>query len=577
MNFQELQIYVLDKSNNLGSPLPYTGAENARWQVERDELQRHYDGQPPEAIKDAFPNEEGLVLKYRLKIFQSPTRGPLLKAVDDIWRMFSSSRQSISASNDEFFKWVKSPMWDGMPLIDWTMRVAYAVRVIDPNGYLALLPSGKGMQDQSTRIDVTAQVVGSKSLIAERPDLIAWRTGKSAMYGTPEMIHYLTDEVYATQKSAGDGGKILTLVYAHNIGRLPAIKLGGTTVIEIEDGQPKSRQISDFSYSLALMNKLAVMDSQNDSVTISTCFPIRFIDGEPCGTCNGYGVEQVANSSGVISTQTCHTCNGAKYVFPSSPLLGYFRRPTPPGVTPEERQAMSARKPIEFAGPDISTIQHLSERRDKLKLELDEFLNIQKAQNYAQSGVSKEKDRESMYIQIGRIAQYWFDIMIKGVLEISQAYYEPNENMRGTISVSAPVSFDIKDESDLLDEFVVLYEKAPLIMRYPAFMDYIKKRFSNDEALLRAAGLAVMYAPLSIANEAERRGKPDADIIKATYAMPYLLQIAKDTNGFAKGVGIDKMTDDEILSALEVKIQPDLDAAKTMSASLADGIINGNV
>lgn len=576
MNFTQLQSYVRDRANLLGSPLPFMEAEKARWITERDELRRHYDGKPPEAIKDAFPNEEGLVMNYRLKIFQSPTRGPFLRAVDEIWRLFSSSRHSIVLSSEEYSKWVESPTWDGMNLVHWIMRVAYASRVIDPNGYLALLPTGNGLKKQGIRVEVTTTVVGSKSLILEKSDLLIWKTGKTPLLGTPETTHFLTDEVYATQSQDQAGKNILTLIYTHNMGRLPAIKLGGTTVIEIENEQPKSRQISDFSHALTAMNTLSVIHSQNDSVTLTTCFPHRFIDGVPCGTCGGHGIEMILATDGTQTEQTCHTCHGSKYVFPASPMLGYFLRPVPPGVTPEEREAMAARKPIEFAGPDISTIKHLSERRDKLKSELDECLNVQKAQNYAQSGVSKEKDRESMYIQIGKISEYWFGVMIKGVLEIAQGYFEPNESMRGTISVSAPVSFDIKDEGVLLEEFVTLFEKAPMILRYSAFFDYIKKRFSNDPALYRAASLAVMYAPLSIANEAERRGKPEADLVKATYAMPYLLQISKETNGFTKGTGAEPMTDEAILALLETRIAPDLESAKTNAASLADGILNFN-
>lgn len=576
MNFKQLQSYVRERAYLLNSPLPLLEAEKARWLSERDELQRHYEGKAPDALKEAFPNEEGLVLGYRLKIFQSPTRGPFLKAVDEIWRMFSSSRHSIVISNENFSKWVKTPSWEGMNLVDWTMRVAYASRVIDPNGYLALLPTGKGLSNVSVNVSVSTTVVGSKSLLVELPDLLVWKTGKTPHLGTAETTHFLTDEVYATQTPNESGRNTITLVYSHNIGRLPAIKLGGTTVIEIENDQPKSRQISDFSHALAPMNKLSVIESQNDSVTLTTCFPHRFIDGVPCDTCGGHGVEIVNNAAGNSIEQTCHTCKGAKYVFPASPMLGYFLRPVPPGVTPQEREAMATRKPIEFAGPDIATIQHLAERRDKLKVELDEALNVKKSQTFAQSGVSKEKDMESMYIQIGKISQYWFDVMIKGVLEVAQGYFEPNAEMRGTISVSAPVSFDIKDESVLLEEFVTLFEKAPMILRYSAFFDYIKKRFSNDPALYRAANLAVMYAPLSIANEAERRGKPEADLVKATYAMPYLLQISKETNGFTNGVGKEPMTDKEILVLLEERIAPDLERAKTNAGTLAAGILNFN-
>lgn len=575
MDFVELQQYIASKADT--SLLPYTsdGEKKPRWQVERDELMQHYEGIASKVLEDAFPNEEKIILDYRKKIYQPLTRGAFLKAVDEIWRLFSSSRYSVTFSNTDFEKWVDLPMWDGMSVEQWVLRVAYACRVVDPNGYIVIIPKGPGLTDGTKKVDIDLSIVNSKSIVDDRVDLLSWDEGKSDFsIGQNHITHYMTDEVYAVSRVGTDGARVLEMVYEHQAERVPAVKLGGRTIIEIENGRPKSRQISDFAHALPLMNSLAVVDNQYVSVMLSSCFPHRFIQGVPCGPCHGTGRTSVVGTDGQQVISACTTCNGGGQVFPVSPLLGYYINPAPPGVTPQEREVMANRKPIEFAGPDISTIQFLADRRDKLKTELNESLDIQVAQSFAQSGVSKEKDREGMYIQIARIADYWFNVMLKSVLEIAQIYWEPIESIRGQVNVTAPVSFDIKNEGDLLSEFVELYTSAPAILRYPAFSDYVQKRFANNAALARAATLAVQYAPLSIANENEKRGKPEIDLIKAAWAMPLLLLILKETNGFLNGSN-EPMTDDQILALLEKKIEPYL--IVPVVGTLADGLINGDL
>lgn len=573
MNFVELQEYLSKKPDTALIPLPTDTGKRKRWEVDRDELLEHYEGTASKVLAKAFPNEEKVILDYRKEIYQPLTRGAFLKAVDEIWRLFSSSRYSKEISNIDFKAWVDSPLWDGMSMEQWVLRVAYACRVVDPEGYMVLLPKGDGLTDATKKVGVDLSIVSSKYIIEDSETLLAWEEGKEEHGINYSMVkHYMTDEVYAISRTK-DGKITLDLVYEHAAERIPAVKLGGRTVIEIEKGKPRSRQISDFAHALPLMNSLSVVDNQYVSVMLSSCFPHRFIQGVPCGKCQGVGKESNINDDGTQTLSTCGTCKGAGQVFPVSPLLGYYINPAPPGVTPQEREAMANRKPIEFAGPEISTIEFLADRRDKLKTELNESLDIQTAQTFAQSGLSKEKDREGMYIQIARIADYWFNVMLKSVLDIALIYWEPIPGNRGTISVAAPVSFDIKNEGDLLAEFVELYANAPLILRYPAFADYVKKRFSNNPALARATTLAVQYAPLSIANENEKRGRPEAELVKAFWAMPLLLEIQAETNGF-KGTRGEPMTDAEILTMLDEKIKPYLDAAQPAAQTLAEAAIN---
>lgn len=567
MNFNELIEYLQSQpENTLGAHVKM--GSKARWEKEREEMQKHYEGKPVEAIQKAFPNEDELVKQYRLDNYEPVTRSPLFRAIDEIWRMFSESRHSITIKNEEFAAYADRIAWDGHNLKQWLFRVGYAYRVVDPNGYVFVKPKGEGIVNGMKRVDLDLTVVNSKSVIIERPDLIAWtETEDNEGYDFLNMnatVHYVTDEVYATSTPGKAGIRQMKLVFNHQLKRLPCIRLGGRTVVELSKNlKPEIRQISDFTHALSIMNRFAVIDSQCESVTYSSCFPFKFINGVTCAVCAGNGVTSVATVEGAPKrTSTCKTCKGSGKVFPISPLNGYFVNPPPAGMTADDRKMQADKPPIQFVGPPIETILHLSERRDKLKKEVEDSLDIQQNLAIAQSAVSKEQDRQGSYIQLARISDYWFNVVIKGVIEIGLGLFEPVEEKRGEVVVVPPVSFDIKDEFALLNEFITLYEKAPLALRFSAFDDYVKRRFTNDSSSARAAMLAVEYCPLTIANENEKRSATPEDIVKATYAMPFLLSIAKETNGFiVEGKnGFEPMEDKAIFDLLAERMQAVLSA-----------------
>jgi len=562
MNLEELQTFLDSQTDNTLGALVKQGSK-ARWESERDEMRRHYEGKPVEAIEKAFPNEDAEILKYRIDNYEPVTRSPLFRAIDEIWRMFTESRHSITVKNEEFSKYSERVLWDGHSFTQWLFRVGYAYRVVDPNGYICVKPKGKGLEDTTVRVDLDLCVINSVSIVHERHDLIAWKESNADEFDFLSMdatMHYMTDEVYATSKPGKAGAREMKLVFNHKLGRVPCVKLGGRTVVELsKKGKLEIRQISDFTHALSIMNRFAVIDSQCESVTYSSCFPFKFINGVSCAVCAGNGVTVTTNADGTKGKSgTCKTCKGSGKVFPISPLSGYFVNPPPAGMTADDRKAMMERPPIQFVAPPIDTIKHLSERRDILKKEVEDSLDIQQNLAIAQSAVSKEQDRQGSYIQLARISDYWFNVVMKGVLEIGLAMFEPVENQRGEVIVVPPVSFDIKDETSLLDEFITLYEKAPLVLRFSAFADYVKRRFTNDSSSARAAMFAVEYSPLTIANAEEKRNASQEDLIKSTYAMPLLLSIARETNGFIDPKN-EPMEDAAILAILEAKIKPYLD------------------
>lgn len=561
MNFQELVEYLKSQPEiNLGAPEKL--GPKARWEQEREEMQRHYEGKPVDAIQKAFPNEDLEVMKYRLDNYEPVTRSPLFRAIDEIWRMFTESRHSITIQHEEFAEYADKIAWNGHSFKQWLFRVGYAYRVVDPNGYIFVKPKGDGIFDGTKRVELDLAIINSKSVILEKPDLVAWTESEGEVYNFMSLnatVHYVTDEVYAVSKPGKAGVRDMQLVFNHKLGRLPCIRLGGRTVVELSKNlKPEVRQISDFTHALSIMNRFAVIDSQCESVTYSSCFPFKFINGVSCAVCAGNGVTMMVNEDGTVKkTTTCKTCKGSGKVFPISPLNGYFVNPPPAGMTEGERRAQMDRPPIQFVGPPIDTILHLSERRDRLKKEVEDSLDIQQNLAIAQSAVSKEQDRQASYIQLARISDYWFNVVVKGVLEIGLGMFEPVEGNRGEIIVVPPVSFDIKDEFALLTEFITLYEKAPLALRFSAFADYVKRRFTNDASSARAALLAVEYCPLTIANENEKRNATPEDLVKATYSMPFLLSIAKDTNGFVvlNGSEFQPIPDADIFAMLDERFK----------------------
>jgi hypothetical protein len=210
--------------------------------------------------------------------------------------------------------------------------------------------------------------------------------------------------------------------------------------------------------------------------------------------------------------------------------------------------------PIRYEGPPIDSVVVLNNERDKTERSAENALNIQKAVELAQSGRAKEIDRERDYVAIGRIAEDFFNKLAQSLRIIQGLRFLDTDS---EIVVNPPRSFDIKNESGLLAEFLEAMKDTPPNFRYSAYMDFIKRRLSSDKKAQRVAMLAAEYAPLYLYSTDERealllaRTISREDAIKAVFVFSALQKlIGEDFDIYQDGAAIFEAIDEELSERL---------------------------
>jgi hypothetical protein len=487
----------------------------------------HYYGEIPASLKSAFPNETGPIMDYRIDNYRPRTKTKILAAIGEIYRLFSASKYSIDVSA-RLADYLDALRLDGVPVYDYFFKILYPLRVIDPNAILLLKPDGAGLVSEAVAVEVSAVVVTSDRVLND------WRRDGFLIYspeaGTPSEVlgHVVTSDFYGDILRDGSS-EMVSETYRHGLGSLPFFALGGRSVSRFLGGRSYTVYESDFSHALPYLDDLAVIGNQAESVLLSACFPIKLVTGVNCDPCNGRGVVPDAEGLDFVKCKKCH--GSGRSFFPASPLAGYYIAPPPDGATSEERREALSVSPIRYEGPPVDSVIVLNEQKAKAEAAADNALNIQKAVLFAQSGRAKEMDRERDYISIGRIAADWFSKLGR-LLEILQGlrFLDTSD----PVVINPPRSFDIKTETGLLSEFLESLKDTPPGLRFSAYMDFVKRRFSGDELAQKLAALAAKYSPLYLATMEERealllsRAVTRGDVIKAVFVFPVLQSIAAE-------------------------------------------------
>ena len=296
---------------------------------------------------------------------------------------------------------------------------------------------------------------------------------------------------------------------------------------------------------------------------LSTCFPIKFVDGIDCNTCHGTG--RVYNEANPDKPKTCGTCGGHGKVLFMSPLAGYNLSP-PPSLMDEKA---GSRDPIRFYSPETSTIQMTSDEAKSALENAKMVLNIDRSLKSAQSGVAKEMDREPEYLEISKISDDMY-MKLQHTLEVVQALVFMDTDSE--ISVNPPVSFDIKTEVELMAEFAESQKGMDASIRYGAYLSYIDQRYSQNETMKRIAQLSSAYTTLILFTIDERNKLLAAgqitqdDAIKATYVFDTILELHYTGQ-------IDIFDEDmaAITNAIDNAIQPKIDGLEMVEPEPAFG------
>lgn len=559
MNVEEFFEFINESGHTISTPPIHPFKKE--WAKIKKSIAPHFYGDTPEALEKAFPNEDSQILEYRKNTYQAKTESPLVKAIGELHRLLSNAKHSIRFENDNMREYIDSARFNELSLPKFFFNIAIPQRILDPNAILLVTPKGEGLEDVTKRVDVDMNLISSDRIIFKDPKykLLIYKGVKRNKYQNTlslisDVLHVVTDVFYGEVKIV-DKAYVLDVLYEHNLGFIPWVTLGGRAIIKYDNaGNEFIYYKSDFSPAIPYLNDAAIYDNQHKSVMLATCFPIKFVEGVTCNSCNGNGTYLSDDTETVTD---CVKCSGSGKILFISPLAGYHLNP---GNT-KLGQDVAQPDPIRYFSPDVSTIQYTGEVA-KLSLEKAEnVLNINRALKQAQSGTAKELDKESEYIEVGKVSD---DVYMKldSLLEIVQGLVFMD--VESEVIVNAPISFDLKTEMDLMQEFAESQKGQPAAIRFEAYKSYMDRRFSTDLVAKRIAELCPMYTSLylyTITERVELLGSmqiSSKDAIKATFVFDAVLHLYYETE-----FDIFESTNEQIKAEIDKVLQPQFDALKT--------------
>lgn len=526
-----------------------------QWIKIRDTMFVHTRGRNPgKILTDRRPNEDPEIQKYRLSIYEPITKGSMNRAIDKLYRIFGAANFSIQVS-EELSLYLDQKKFHGQYFYSFIQKYVVRRMIEDPNGFLAWIPSGEGLNDPSQKVDVEPILIDSGKIIYIDHETLTWESDEKSEIRkngkiVPEgrVIYTLTEDSFFRHDQIGDWKDrrfALTEIYRHEIGILPAIILGG-------DSTNEDYFESYFSAYVPFANEAIRQYSDWQGVMTNSCFPYR---EEVAETCSAPGCRDgVCWDTKSEEHRACRVCKGTGKVITRSPF-GVFLRPKGGNVLDGEP---SSEPMIRFISPPVDVIEYSGKAWETLLKKAEEALHLNTIDE-AQSGAAKMIDREDGFMVLTKISNNIFDEIIYKSLLIIEKYRNVSNPMDPIII--KPISFSMKTEDDLISEINQLTDKnAPVAFLVESTKDLAKKRFSGNKSISRMVEILVIYDPIYHISAKDKQTllaggiiKKD-DVLKSLFAYKTLsAKVAMEGNQY-----LEKPLD-EIFKDLDSEIQKIID------------------
>jgi len=465
-------------SGGLSAFSPEIALLRSEWLAVKAGIAPHFYGLMPLAVNEAFPNEDAAQLAYRRRIHTSPTKDKLWKAITDVNRVIMSVN-FVTNYGDNLAKWLaqnKAP-FNGFNLLEYIGNALYPQRVLDPNGWYAVLPEGLAdmaengqgelvsIQPQSRKdLGVKVMYYPSENLIYKSAevmifaeykinDALVGMVGSGAYIASQLCYRILTKESSFLYNPNGKAPAEMYQEYFQADGReeIPAGLLGGRWIprVSTNTGLNLSYFESDFSFAVPVMNDLSVVKNQHKAITCTSVFPTTVIREIPCkaeGCNHGKVYEKPIDGSyqvdeyGQAIMHDCKTCNG-RGTIDLSALNGIS---VPKGGFAADDKPISLSDYIYHDSPDVSAVQELGAQVQTANDEVSQALTILQQKVVGQSAESKDADMQdkqtflsNIAIALARIAENILRWSAYVVLD------SPTPAELAQISVAAPKTFNI--------------------------------------------------------------------------------------------------------------------------------------
>jgi hypothetical protein len=537
------------------------------WAEVVKDMRPSYYGEMPPAIVEAFPNETPHQHKYRLDIFRSATKELLWQAISDVKRLVMSDKFAIE-SGAGLKPLIHSNFYGITRRVDfekYIFNTVYPRRVLDPNALLASIPISNPA-NLSEPVAVDLRIFSSSDILYFSRFLIIvfdrYKTDRAndgvCIYRAFTPTHQI--EIVKTQDSRTEQSWFIDPMqtYVHNSNDLGVTVLGGReiTVFDASLKLDITYYEGDFSCAVPAMDTLDRTNNQLQAATLRTVFPHMVTQGIKCEAtgCNG-GMVTIRDKDGEIVYKNidspnpepiekpCKKCGG-KGTVSLSVLDNITITPPNNDIFDEDGKLKIsgnlADKIIGFAAPDISSIKELREQKAEAKADATEALNLVKPSKFAESGVSKEKDREGKSTALQDISD-GMAMMAKGTL-VSMASLRFINTMERDDEIKAiriiqPEDFEIKPVEELSKEFFDNLMSKPIALRQMQYNQLLLKRFKNNPEMVLLNNIAFAYTNgLHLETQKELADKVSAgfitreEAVKALKISPVLKKLVRMGN-----------------------------------------------
>lgn len=502
---------------------------------------------PVELLLAQRPNEEYHIYEYRLANYRAITYGSMNRAFDSLFRITNDINYSIKNCPDKVQDYISKEMFMQQSLRMFLEKIALKRDIEDPNGALAWLPTGEGL-------DSSAKAVEPKPFLFYSEDILDWtdevfvakasemspiKSGrKEVLEG--EVYWMLTKQWIYKIVQTGTAKKVryeLFAVYPHAQGHIPAIQLGG-------DLNAEGYYDSFFAPYLAFGDEAVVAFSDWQAIRVNTAYPfteefmVQCDIKIPLKQSNKPSTSEEEFSSDPggpgHDEEVLHLKRVELKPMPRTPY-GVVQRQVPPtGQTMGEAVLPADIPSRRFIHPEVAILENARKDWDFLMEKAEDSLHLNLGEGKNLSGDAKEKDLELRYAMITKIANNYFDNLFTKSLRIIETYMAQGSQYDAAKSIIAkPSSYKIRTEADLIAEISAQKSNSvPSMFVSATTFDLSRKMFSNDAVNQKIFDITTFIDPLYIYSVTEKGQQLIAGAIQAEaytrslYAYPLLKNIS---------------------------------------------------
>lgn len=459
-------------------------------------------------LLNKFPRESEIIRNWRKSQYRPIQQAAFARAIDEMQgTIFADSNYSIRVDNEEDQEYISEDNFDGKSLVGY---FASRLQLIceDPNSIFVVIPE-KAYYETDEEIRPKIYNIPTRNIIEVTQDEIVFYYLDYA---------WLINNVGYFRFGKNADGKWTNIdlnyggYYAHMLNNVPKYFAGGiyNTLGFYESylraGLPHADEFVGVKSDQQLVDK----EASHPFIQATS------LDCPDCGKTGKQGYCTRCNQSdsscdcsqGIAhSIRSCKTCNGSGQVQSWNPAEWK--------IVPKSEANYDH---IKIINPDVAINKNHAERVQQTLKNLNESLHLRYIEQ-AQSGYAKEKDLESKYLFMQKVATGMYDLIENCLRAILSLRHTTTANGEYSTEIPEyvivrPQQFAIKTEYDLLDEYSMA-DKAQLpdFFKKEQLVNLTDKLYGGNKLILKKVSLINQMDSLAVTKESDKILKVNAGAV----------------------------------------------------------------